>query len=292
VATGKALATSANSARRVRSAAAAADGEPGTAGGIGSVPDRGDELVRLLKLNERREPLVVQVATWVGLGVIEGRLRPGQDLNSVDLSHRFKTSRTPVREALMLLEQEGLVEIRARRRPRVAEYTPEAVRQIYEVREHLLALVGRLVAANASEADLAELRRRVGVMREQADGGDVDGYFWSHVALQERMTLIAGNVTLKGILDSLALRTLILRHASLEKPGRLPRSVEAHEQILEAIEAHDADLAAMLLSRATRAAYAAIEQSPWARDWAGTDSPGEPEREDAPPTRSRRKRTA
>jgi hypothetical protein len=114
VATGKALATSANSARRARSAAAAADGEPGTAGGIGSVPDRGDELVRLLKLNERREPLVVQVATWVGLGVIEGRLRPGQDLNSVDLSHRFKTSRTPVREALMLLEQEGLVEIRAR----------------------------------------------------------------------------------------------------------------------------------------------------------------------------------
>ena len=43
-------------------------------------PDRSEELVRLMKLNERREPLVVQVATWIGLGVIEGRLRPGQDL--------------------------------------------------------------------------------------------------------------------------------------------------------------------------------------------------------------------
>ena len=236
-------------------------------------PDRGEELVRLLKLNERREPLVVQVATWVGLGVIEGRLRPGQDLNSVDLSHRFNSSRTPVREALMLLEQEGLVEIRARRRPRVAAFTPERVRQIYEVREHLLELVGRLVAEKASEADLADLRQRVQLMRQQADGGDVDGYFWSHVALQERMTVIAGNDTLKGILDSLALRTLILRHASLEKPGRLPDSVAAQEQILEALEEHDADLAAMLLSRATRAAYAAIEQSPWA-EWgwlAGAD---------------------
>jgi DNA-binding GntR family transcriptional regulator len=236
-------------------------------------PDRGEELVRLLKLNERREPLVVQVATWVGLGVIEGRLRPGQDLNSVDLSHRFNSSRTPVREALMLLEQEGLVEIRARRRPRVAAFTPERVRQIYEVREHLLELVGRLVAEKASEADLADLRQRVQLMRQQADGGDVDGYFWSHVALQERMTVIGGNDTLKGILDSLALRTLILRHASLEKPGRLPDSVAAQEQVLEALEEHDADLAAMLLSRATRAAYAAIEQSPWA-EWgwlAGAD---------------------
>ena len=234
-------------------------------------PDRGEELVRLLKLNERREPLVVQVATWVGLGVIEGRLRPGQDLNSVDLSHRFNSSRTPVREALMLLEQEGLVEIRARRRPRVAAFTPERVRQIYEVREHLLELVGRLVAAKATEADLADLRQRVQLMRQQADSGDVDGYFWSHVALQERMTAIAGNDTLKGILDSLALRTLILRHASLEKPGRLPDSVAAQEQILEALEEHDADLAAMLLSRATRAAYAAIEQSPWAEwGWPGT----------------------
>jgi DNA-binding GntR family transcriptional regulator len=247
-----------------------AETQPGT-----GQPDRGEELVRLLKLNERREPLVVQVATWVGLGVIEGRLRPGQDLNSVDLSRRFNSSRTPVREALMLLEQEGLVEIRARRRPRVAAFTPERVRQIYEVREHLLELVGRLVAAKADEADLADLRQRVRRMREQADRGDVDSYFWSHVALQERMTAIAGNDTLKGILDSLALRTLILRHASLEKPGRLPDSVVAQEQILQALEEHDADLAAMLLSRATRAAYAAIEQSPWAETWGWPDGADE-----------------
>ncbi len=254
-------------------------GVPSTTSGPGAVltgaasgqgghgPDRAAELARLLKLNERREPLVVQVATWVGMGVIEGRLRPGQDLNSVDLSRRFKTSRTPVREALMLLEQEGLVEIRARRRPRVAAFTPDRVGEIYEVREHLLMLVGRLVATNVAEPDLDELRQRVAVLRKQADSGDVDGYFWSHVALQERMTEIAGNATLKSILDSLALRTLILRHASLEHPGRLPASVAAQELILQAIEARDADLTAMLLSRATRAAFAAIDTSQWAETW-------------------------
>jgi len=230
----------------------------------------------------------------VGLGVIEGRLSPGQDLNSVDLSHRFSSSRTPVREALMLLEQEGLVEIRARRRPRVASFTLEQVREIYDVREHLLEFMGRLVAVKIGDADLDDLRQRVKAMRQQADAGDVDGYFWSHVALQERMAEIAGNGTLKGILDSLALRTLILRHASLESPGRLPHSVAAQEQILQAIEDHDPDLTAMLLSRATRAAYASIEHSPWAETWLGPDQAdgrphADPEVTAAPPSRRRRK---
>lgn len=228
----------------------------------GGSPERARDLARLLNLNERREPLVVQIALWVGLGVIEGRLRPGQDLNSVELSRRFHSSRTPVREALMLLEQEGLVEIRARRRPRVAVFTMERVREIYEVREQLLQLVGRLVAVNITKAELADLRSRVCLMRQQADRGEVDAYFWSHVALQERMTDIAGNTTLKSILDSLALRTLILRHASLARPGRLPHSVAAQEQIIQAIEDRDPDLTAMLLSRATRAALASIELGP------------------------------
>lgn len=240
----------------------AIDGDAPVDAWLDASSERARDLARLLNLTERREPLVAQVAIWVGLGVIEGRLRPGQDLNSVDLSRRFKSSRTPVREALMLLEQEGLVEIRARRRPRVASFTIERVRQIYEVREHLLSLVGSLVAVNITEEQLDDLRSRVRAMREQADRGDVDAYFWSHVALQEQMTVIAGNTTLKAILDSLALRTLILRHASLEKPGRLPHSVAAQEQILAAIEDRDPELAAMLLSRATRAAFASIEQSP------------------------------
>jgi len=252
-------------ARGVAKAVHAGDGEAGA--WAEDSPDRAADLIRLMRLSERREPLVAQVATWIGLGVIEGRLRPGQDLNSVDLSRRFNSSRTPVREALMLLEQEGLVEIRARRRPRVASFSMEQVRQIYEVREQLLELMGRLVATKVTEADLDDLRQRVATMRRQADSGDVDGYFWSHVALQERMAGIAGNSMLKLILDSLALRTLILRHASLEREGRLPRSVAAQEQILQAIEGRDPELTAMLLSRATRAAYAAIEHSPWAETW-------------------------
>jgi DNA-binding GntR family transcriptional regulator len=80
------------------------------------------------------------------------------------------------------------------------------------------------------------------------------------------MTDIAGNETLKGILDSLALRTMILRHTSLAQPGRLAASVADQERIFEAIEQRDGDLAALLLARATVAAHAAVERSDLARD--------------------------
>ncbi|MDR6975276.1 DNA-binding GntR family transcriptional regulator [Streptomyces sp. 3330] len=217
-------------------------------------------LERLLRLRDRREPLVAQIAEWVGAGIIEGRLEPGQDLNSVDLSRRFETSRTPVREALMLLEQEGLVEMRARRRPRVAAPTPQDIRDIYQVRKNLLSMLAGLLVERADDEELAELRTRVERMRKLADDGDVDGYFWNHVLLQERMTEIVGNPTLKQILDSLALRTLMLRHLSLTRVGRLAHSVDDQERLLQACEERDGELASALIAGATVRAQRAVEE--------------------------------
>ena len=66
-----------------------------------------------------RPSLVTEIACDVGAEILEGIRAPGEDLNSVDLSRRYDTSRTPVREALMLLEKEGLIEVPPRRRPSV-----------------------------------------------------------------------------------------------------------------------------------------------------------------------------
>ena len=217
-------------------------------------------LERLLRLRDRREPLVAQIAEWVGAGIIEGRLEPGQDLNSVDLSRRFDTSRTPVREALMLLEQEGLVEMKARRRPRVAAPSLQDIRDIYQVRKQLLSMLAGLLVERADDEELGELRTRVERMRKLADAGDVDAYFWSHVLLQERMTEIVGNSTLKQILDSLALRTLMLRHLSLTRSGRLAYSIDDQERLLQAVEERDGELASALIAGATVRALRAVEE--------------------------------
>ncbi|MEU6199821.1 GntR family transcriptional regulator [Streptomyces sp. NPDC047061] len=217
-------------------------------------------LARLLRLRDRREPLVAQIAEWVGAGIIEGRLAAGQDLNSVDLSRRFDTSRTPVREALMVLEQEGLVEMKARRRPRVAAPSLQDIRDIYQVRRQLLSMLAALLVERATDEEIGELRGRVEKMRGLADEGDVDAYFWSHVQLQERMTEIVGNATLKQILDSLALRTLMLRHLSLTRPGRLAYSVDDQERLMQACEERDGELASALIAGATVRALRSVEE--------------------------------
>jgi DNA-binding GntR family transcriptional regulator len=198
---------------------------------------------------------------WVGIGIIEGRLAPGEVLSSVELARQFNSSRTPVREALMLLEQEGLVEIRARRRPRVAEPSLKEVQDTYRVRQNLLALGARLVVQSATDADIEEVGRQVAGLRRMADAGQVDTYFWAHVDLQEFLMQVAGNSILKQILDSLALRTLVLRHRSLSQPGRLKESVEDQERLYRAYVDRDADLAAALMAGSTLSALRAIERS-------------------------------
>ena len=88
----------------------------------------------LLRDGRRTVSLVDHIVEDIAPQIIVGRLPPGADLNSVDLARRYASSRTPVREALLTLQREGLVEIPARRRPRVALVTLDQVRDIYQVR--------------------------------------------------------------------------------------------------------------------------------------------------------------
>jgi len=233
--------------------------EPGAADG----PARSvaSLLGRLLNADERRDSLVGRIAGEVGTDIVEGRLPPGSDLNSVELARRFGTSRTPVREALMLLEKEGLVAIPPRRRPRVAEIDVEPVREIYEVRALLLGRVAELVCQNATAESLRELRDMYTTMREAADDGDIDRYFWANVAFSDKSMEIAGNATLQRILESLGLRVLQLRHLSMSLPSRLGESAADQGRLLRAYEERDAHLAAALSSAIVLSAMRAIERS-------------------------------
>src|SRR5699024_1490648 len=91
-------------------------------------------LVRSLGVDDRGESLVAQIAGDVGLRIIEGELLPGDEVNSVDLAKQFGTSRTPVREALLMLEKHRMVEVPARRRPRVSGFLDVPIRELYHAR--------------------------------------------------------------------------------------------------------------------------------------------------------------
>src|ERR1700750_714641 len=103
--------------------------------------------------------LVATIACDIGAEIIQGKIKAGDDLNSVELSRRFQTSRTPIREALILLEKEGLVEIPPRRRPRVRALALAEIRDIYEARAALFVLMARAASQQATDDDIRRLEQ-------------------------------------------------------------------------------------------------------------------------------------
>jgi DNA-binding GntR family transcriptional regulator len=218
----------------------------------------------VLERTAGRDSLVGKIAEWVGSAIIEGRLRPGDDLNSVALSHRFQTSRTPVREALMILEKEGLVTIPPRRRPHVAHVSLHEVREIYQVRAHLYMLVSELIVAHAPDEALQTLRDQQTRLEEAATSSDQGAYFWRNLSFRATEAEICGNTHLQRTLNSLGLRTLQARHQSLMYPGRMEQSVRDHARLVRAYEERDAPLAIALTRTLVLGGLAIIEASGWA----------------------------
>ncbi len=214
---------------------------------------------RIVAERHDRPSLVAEIACEVGAEIIEGIRPPGSDLNSVELSKRFSTSRTPIREALMLLEKEGLVDVPPRKRPRVAVPDLQDIREIYRARAALFELIAADVARSVTEEGLARLRAHFAEMQAAHRAGDVSAFVWSNVDFYDQNTLLANNRTVKRILDSLLLRTARLRRLSLSQPGRMARSCDDHARLLKAYEDRDATLAAALIRSNHINALAALE---------------------------------
>jgi len=221
-------------------------------------------IVRIINSSKEQDSLVRAIAEKVGYSIIEGQLSAGDDLNTVDLSKQFNSSRTPVREALLMLEKEGLVEIPPRRRPRVKELSIEEVHDIYEVRTNLYGLVAKIIVERSSNEEINTLEPLRIQMTEAANKGDLEAYFWANVAFQDAEIDICGNRELKRILDSLMLRMLKLRYTSLNRPGRLEQSLADHERLIRAYKERDASLAVALKRGIVQRGLAALENSGWA----------------------------
>ena len=202
---------------------------------------------RLVTQQHDRPSLVAKIAREIAAEIIEGIRQPGNDLNSVELARHYRTSRTPIREALMLLEKEGMVDMPPRRRPRVAGLSIKEIRDIYRVRANLMELIAADIARDAASVDIDSLQPMVRTMRIAAKSGDVRTFFWANVDFHERNTELCGNRIIKKIIDSLLLRTLRLRRIGLSQPGRMQKSYTEHERLCRAYADRDANLAAALI---------------------------------------------
>jgi len=135
--------------------------------------------------------------------IVSGRLAPGTIINSVDIANDFGTSRTPVREALLILNQYGLVTLAARRRPQVAPVSAKAIRDLYALRAALHAYVSDAIVANASDEALRELHAHAVELADESAGQGSEAYMLRLEDYLAAEAQLCGNELVIEVLDSL-----------------------------------------------------------------------------------------
>ncbi|WP_198586065.1 GntR family transcriptional regulator [Pararhizobium haloflavum] len=203
-------------------------------------------LSRMMGLEDRAETTVGRMVIQLTRDLIENRIAAGEQLNSIDLARRFGLSRTPVREALVLLEKEGLIDVPPRRRPRAAWISPQRIAEVYELRAELYGLVARKAAQRISAPDLARLKHILSRMEQSHLLDDWSSYFWYNVLYHEHLASAVGNTTLKRSIDALGVMVLQLRNRNMRPLAHRKRSFADHARLTMAIEDGDDTLAAAL----------------------------------------------
>lgn len=175
--------------------------------------------------------------------IITGDLAPGSRVRDQDLAARLGVSRTPVREALQRLEDEGLVETRRGSLTRIVPLDTRAARDAFPVVAALHALATRMAASGMTTADIDFLRQANRDLAAAMAGDDVMRAIAADDRFHGRFVICSGNTEVGPALERLMPKVRRLEVAQFGSlAGR--RSVEQHEAIIEAAERHDGTLAA------------------------------------------------
>ena len=174
--------------------------------------------------------------------VLEGDLRPGEILVESALGKRFGVSRTPIREALRMLEQDGVLE-RVNRGMRVRQTSPEEVLEIYGVRTILEAAAARDAATRRTEYDLVTLDR---ILRSMAEARTATPQEMAAInrSFHRAIWQAAKNRTLTDLLERLAVHLRRYPATTYLRSGRWDEALEEHRLLLEAIRRGDPNGAA------------------------------------------------
>lgn len=193
---------------------------------------------------EFQRPHSVREAAYSRLreSILGGLLTPGERISEPGLAEQLGISRTPVREALQRLAQEGLVELSPGRGARVRVLTPEEVLEVYEVRALLESEAARLAATNATKAELKGLEqylKTLSSLPKESYTQQMQVDFDFHTALVKA----SHNRLLARIYQDLR-ATLALVRSNMQTRSQHPVTRKQHQAILQALQARDPKAAA------------------------------------------------
>ncbi|MFI1050565.1 GntR family transcriptional regulator [Streptomyces griseoruber] len=175
--------------------------------------------------------------------VIDGRYRPGERLDPIQLEQEFGCSRTPIREALQALERSGLVQIRPKRGTYVTELSISELAERFEVMAELEGMAARLAARRIERESLDELEQALRECEKHATAGDADSYYYANAWFHGIVYDSCGNEYLRHQAHALKRALQPYRRLQLRVPDRMRRSLAEHREIADAIAGGDAETA-------------------------------------------------
>ena len=200
-------------------------------------------------MQKAKRVLPDQVCDSLRSHIIEGRLAPGSLLREERLAATLAVSRTPLREAIRQLAEEGFIEKPPRRGARVAELTPEMVREVFEVREALEGMAARLAAARADQDDVARMRVYLESLRPRIEAGDLSD---TGDMIHGEIFAACGNSRLQRLMAVYRSKVEWIQRASFQFSQRLRTAYQEHESVVRALECSDSEWAESAVRRHIR----------------------------------------
>jgi len=180
--------------------------------------------------------------------IVTGEIKPGQHLDETELANRYGVSRTPVREALMILESINLIERRPRQGALVKGVTLTRLVQLMEALCELEAICGRLTAQRAGPKEIAALEMAFKEYKTALDTSDQDRTYNKVIKFHRTLFTTSGNDELAEMTEQIAERMEpFLRAQHHSAHWNNAKFCAAHEKTMAAIRAGDEDETARLL---------------------------------------------
>ena len=168
--------------------------------------------------------------------VLDGTLTPGTKLSQVALADQLGVSRTPLREVLRMLQEEGLVEIEPNQRTRVAGLDPQELDEVYASRILLETLALSMTLEEFTTARQRDAKRMLTAMRQAAKSGNFGAWFDAHGDFHRLITAGAGAALQRQLATFADRTTRYIRIYQLAEPASWQMAGDTeHAAILEAL---------------------------------------------------------
>ncbi len=175
--------------------------------------------------------------------ILTGELKPGERLMEIHLAKRMGVSRTPIREAIRMLELEGLVTMIPRRGAEVSQITEKNLRDVLEVRRALDALAAELACERITQEEKEALREACEVFAQTTKTKDAKQITQADIALHDIINKAARNEKLMRLVNDMSEQMYRYRFEYIKDETKHASLIEEHRVIYESIVACDKQIA-------------------------------------------------